>query len=170
MLRGAKRVPASPKFLRLITFTLMQMVNLLKTLELRFTICHEHACAACPTHVCCCIWRKRVYVIANKGFSLGAGQAMLRSPRRRNASRDGLVKLGWVHCLQYVNCFQYNVCDLCRCKRSNRFCIYICDIKFFGCTVCFNLTIARNWAMPSSKSYDIFHLAPIKLFSKKVPS
>ena len=37
-----------------------------------------------------------------------------------NASRDGLVKLGWVHCLQYtVNCFQYNVCDLCRCESSN---------------------------------------------------
>ena len=48
------------------------------------------------------------------------GQALLRSPRGRNASRDGLVKLGWVHCLQYtLNCFQYNVCGLCRCEPSN---------------------------------------------------
>ena len=50
---------------------------------------------------------------------LGMGQAPLRSPRGRNASRDGLVKSGWVHCLQYVNCFQYNVCGLCRCEPSN---------------------------------------------------
>ena len=40
---------------------------------LGFIICHEHACAACPTHVCYCIWRKRVYVIANKGFGSGEG-------------------------------------------------------------------------------------------------
>ena len=50
----------------------------------------------------------------------GTGQALLRSPRGRNASRDGLVKLGWVHCLQYtLNCFQDNVCGLCRCEPSN---------------------------------------------------
>ena len=24
------------------------------------------------------------------------------------------------------------------------FCIYICDMKFFGCTVCFNLAIMRK--------------------------
>ena len=91
------------------------------SVSIRFTICHEHACAACPTHVCYCIWRKRVYVIANEGFGLGTGQALLRSPRGRNASRDGLVKLGWVHCLQYtLNCFQYNVCGLCRCEPSNQ--------------------------------------------------
>ena len=55
-----------------------------------------------------------------KGLVWGTGQALLRSPRGRNASRDGLVKLGWVHCLQYtVNCFQYNVCGLCRCEPSN---------------------------------------------------
>ena len=64
--------------------------------------------------------KRRVYVIENEGFGLGTGQALLKSPRRRNASRDGLVKLGWVHCLQYtVNCFQYNVCGLCRCEPSN---------------------------------------------------
>ena len=41
------------------------------------------------------------------------------NPRGRNASRDGLVKLGWVHCLQYtLNCFQDNVCGLCRCEPS----------------------------------------------------
>ena len=50
-----------------------------------------------------------------KGLVWGTGQALLRSPRGRNASRDGLVKLGWVHCLQYVNCFQHNVCVSCRC-------------------------------------------------------
>ena len=49
------------------------------------------------------------------------GQALLRSPRGQNASRDGLVKLGWVHCLQYtLNCFQYNVCGLGRCEPSNQ--------------------------------------------------
>ena len=56
-----------------------------------------------------------------KGLVWGTGQALLRSPRGRNASRDGLVKLGWVHCLQYtLNCFQYNVCGLCRCELSNQ--------------------------------------------------
>ena len=55
-----------------------------------------------------------------KGLVWGTGQALLRSPRGRNASRDGLVKLGWIHCLQYtLNCFQYNVCGLCRCEPSN---------------------------------------------------
>ena len=78
-----------------------------------------HACAAYVIlYLCYC---KRVYVIANEGFDLGAGQALLRSPRGRNASRDGLVKLSWVHCLQYtLNCFQYNVCGLCRCEPSNQ--------------------------------------------------
>ena len=43
-----------------------------------------------------------------KGLVWGTGQGLLRSPKGRNASRDGLVKLGWVHCLQYtLNCFQY---------------------------------------------------------------
>ena len=52
-----------------------------------------------------------------KGLVWGTGQALLRSPRGRNASRDGLVKLGWVHCLQYtLNCFQDNVCGICRCE------------------------------------------------------
>ena len=56
-----------------------------------------------------------------KGLVWGMGQAVLRSPRGRNASRDSLVKLGWVHCLQYtLNCFQYNVCGLCRCELSNQ--------------------------------------------------
>ena len=46
----------------------------------------------------------------------------------RNVSRDGLVKLGWVHCLQYtVNCFQYNVCDLCQYVSST-----IVILKIFG--------------------------------------
>ena len=55
-----------------------------------------------------------------KGLVWGTGQALLRSPRGRNASRDGLVKLGWVHCLQYtLNFFQCNVCGLCRCEPSN---------------------------------------------------
>ena len=56
----------------------------------------------------------------------GTGQALLRSPKGRNASRDGFVKLGLVRCLQYtVNCFQYNVWDLCGCESSNR--NVICD-------------------------------------------
>ena len=55
-----------------------------------------------------------------KGLIWGTGQALLRSPRERNASRDGLVKLGRVHCLQCtLNCFQYIVCGLCRCEPSN---------------------------------------------------
>ena len=37
-----------------------------------------------------------------KGLVWGKGQALLRSPRGRNASRDGLVKLSRVHCLQYT--------------------------------------------------------------------
>ena len=40
-----------------------------------------------------------------KGLVWRTGQALLRGPRGQNASRDGLVKLGWVHCLQYVNFF-----------------------------------------------------------------
>ena len=54
-----------------------------------------------------------------EGLVWRTGQTLLRSPRGRNASRDGLVKLGWVHCLQYVNCFRYNVCGLCRSEPSN---------------------------------------------------
>ena len=34
-----------------------------------------------------------------KGLVWGMGQALLKSPRGRNASWDGFVKLGWVHCL-----------------------------------------------------------------------
>ena len=61
----------------------------------------------------------------------GTGQALLRNPKGRNASRDGLIKLGWVHCLHYtVNCFQYNVCDLCRCESSNRFESVSCDLTW----------------------------------------
>ena len=56
-----------------------------------------------------------------KGLVWGTRQALLRSPRGQNASRDGLVKLGWVHCLQYtLHRFQYNVCGLCRCEPSNQ--------------------------------------------------
>ena len=59
-------------------------------------------------------------VLHVNGLVWETGQALLRSPRGRNASRDGLVKLGWVRCLQYtLNCFQYNVCGLCRCEPSN---------------------------------------------------
>ena len=31
------------------------------------------------------------------------------------------------------------------------FAIYICDIKFFNCAVCFNSAIAKKGAMPFSK-------------------
>ena len=37
-----------------------------------------------------------------KGLVWRTGQALLRSPRGRNASRDGLIKLSGVHCLQYT--------------------------------------------------------------------
>ena len=61
-------------------------------------------------------------LLKKKGLVWGTGQALLRSPGGRNASRDGLIKLGWVHCLQYtVNCFRYNACGLCRCEPSNYF-------------------------------------------------
>ena len=80
----------------------MKRWNFCKIFSIRFTICHEHACTACPTHVCYCIWRKRVYVIANEGFGLGDGIGPAEESRGRNASRNGLVKLGWVHCLQYM--------------------------------------------------------------------
>ena len=74
-------------------------------------------------------WRKRCICVAYgenefmlfqmKGLVWETGQALLSSPRGRNASRDGLVKLTRVHCLQYVNCFHYNVCGSCRCEPSN---------------------------------------------------
>ena len=49
--------------------------------------------------------------------------------KRVQDSRDGLVKLDWVHCLQYtVNCFQYNVCDLCRCESSNHYPLLFCPL------------------------------------------
>ena len=35
------------------------------SVSIRFTICHEHACAACPMHFYYCIWRKQLYDIAN---------------------------------------------------------------------------------------------------------
>ena len=75
---------------------------------------------ACPTHVAFAYGENEFMLLQMKGLVWGTGQALLRSPRGRNASRDGLVKLGWVHCLQYtLNCFQYNVCGLCRCEPSN---------------------------------------------------
>ena len=52
------------------------------SVSIRFTISHEHACAACPTHVCYCIWRKRVYVIANEGFGLGDGTGPAEESKR----------------------------------------------------------------------------------------
>ena len=60
-------------------------------------------------------------MIANEGFGSGDGTGPAEeSTRGPNASRIGLVKLGWVHCLQHtLNCFQYNVCGLRRCEPSN---------------------------------------------------
>ena len=34
------------------------------------------------THVCYCIWRKRVYVIANEGFGLGDGTGPAEESKR----------------------------------------------------------------------------------------
>ena len=66
-----------------------------------------------------------------KGLVWGTGQALLRSPRGRNAFRDGLVKLGLVHCLQYtLNCFQDNVCGSCRCEPSNQIVISVENALF----------------------------------------
>ena len=45
---------------------------------------------------------KEFMLLQMKGLVWGMGQTLLRSPTGRNASRDGLVKLGWVHCLQYM--------------------------------------------------------------------
>ena len=64
------------------------------------------------------------YVIAKKGFGFGDGtgpaEESKRTKRVRGWSRQ--IKLGGVHCLQYtVNCFQYNIFDLCRCESSNHF-------------------------------------------------
>ena len=75
-----------------------------------------------------------------KGLVWGTRQALLRSRRGRNVSWDGLLKFGWVHCLQYtVNCFQYNVCGLCWCEPSNHYifivakqlqnCFKFCELK-----------------------------------------
>ena len=77
---------------------------------------------------------KRVYVIMKiKDLIWGTGQALLKSPRGRNASRDGLVKLVWVHCLQYtLNCFQDNVCGLCRCEPSNQTTYHFANLPFLG--------------------------------------
>ena len=57
------------------------------------------------------------------GFDLGDGTGPAVESKRTKrvqgwSHQIGL--LGWVHCLQdTVNCFQYNVCDLCRCESSN---------------------------------------------------
>ena len=71
--------------------------------SIKFTIYHEHACAACPTHVCYLIWRKRVYVIANDGFGLGDGtgpaEESKRTKRVQGWSRQiGLGTLFAIHC------------------------------------------------------------------------
>ena len=34
---------------------------------------------------------------------------------------------------------------------------HICDLKFFGCTVCFNFDIAQKGAMLSPESCTLFH-------------
>ena len=84
------------------------------SVSIRLTICHEHACAAFVRCMFAIAYGENEFMLLQiKGLVWGTGQALLKSPRGRKASRDGLVKLGWVHCLQYtLNCFQYNVCDL----------------------------------------------------------
>ena len=57
------------------------MVNLMETLG--------HACAA-GLHL---RRENELMLLQMKGFGLGTGQALLRIPKGRNASRDGLVKL-----------------------------------------------------------------------------
>ena len=100
-----------------------QMVNLIETLGL---LLQNEAHRICPVPQFA--YRENVFMILQmNGFGLGTGHALLRSSKGRNTSRDGLVKLGWVHCLQYtVTCFQYDVCGLCRCESSNHF-LCICD-------------------------------------------
>ena len=46
-------------------------------------------------------------------------------------------------------------------------CIYIHDIKFFGCTVCFNSGIATKGSHLPPKLYALFYWAYIELFSSK---
>ena len=112
----------------------------------------NHTCAACPTHVAFAYGENEFMLLQMKGLVWGMGQALLRSPRGRNASRDGLVKLGWVHCLQYtLNRFQDNVCGLCRCEPSNYFfCIYIFltnFLIFFKEEACIIKTIVIKWLL-----------------------
>ena len=51
--------------------------------------------AACLTHVCYCIWRKQVYVIANEGFGMGdrTGPA---EESQEDETHPGMVSSNWV--------------------------------------------------------------------------
>ena len=75
---------------------------------IRFTNCHEHACAACPTHVCYCIWRKRVYVIANEGFGLGDGTGPAEESKRTKHIQGWSRQIG-LDTLFALHFFQINI-------------------------------------------------------------
>ena len=40
--------------------------------------------------------------------------------------------------------------------------VYVCDIEFFGCAICFHFSIARKRAMPSPQ---VMHFIPVCLSS-----
>ena len=79
-------------------------------------------------------------------------------------SRVGLVKLSWVYYLQYTaNCFQCNVCDLCRCESSNHKTVFVWTsvIMIYHMNIlmpsCFS-TILYNWAIFLKVTYRQFLL------------
>ena len=63
---------------------------------------------------------KRVYVIENEGFCLGdeIGPAEESKWTKRVQGWSRQIGLGALFAI-HVNCFQYNVCGLCRCEPSN---------------------------------------------------
>ena len=83
------------------------------SVSIRFTICHEHACAACLTHVCYCIWRKWVNVIANEGFGLGYGTSHAEESKRTKrvqgwSHQIGLGTLFAIHCKLFsISCLWF---------------------------------------------------------------
>ena len=54
-----------------------------------------------------------------RDFGLGDKTGPAEESKRIKRVQGWFVKLDGVHFLQYtVNCFQYNVCGLCRCESS----------------------------------------------------
>ena len=88
----ARRIHCDPQTKSPQSNTLLQIRP---SVSIRFTTCHEHACSACPTHVCYCIWRKRVYIIAHEGFWFG-GRDRPCSGVQKNETLPAMVSSNWV--------------------------------------------------------------------------